>query len=165
VKRAVLWLTMMVLFAACENSADPLGGILGGGGGTLTAAQATGSWLFTVQRTTTLPCTSALTNGQQITAQLFVLSDGTVGSTSSWLNPISFAVDPVSGVVSLSDGATDLTLTGPAVSGTAGMELRGTMTSSGRFTGGTLSDPAGSQFSQAFGSDGCAYTVTGQKTS
>jgi len=108
VKRAVLWLTMIVLVAACENSADPLGGILGGGGGALTAAQATGSWLFTVQRTTTLPCSNALANGPQITAQLFVLSAGTVGTTSSWLNPISLAVEPVSGLVGLTDGITRL---------------------------------------------------------
>jgi len=165
VKRAVLWLTMIVLVAACENSADPLGGILGGGGGALTAAQATGSWLFTVQRTTTLPCTSALASGQQITAQLFVLSDGTVGTTSSWLNPISLAVEPVSGLVGLTDGITRLTFAAPSVNSTASMELRGTMTSAGGFTGGTLTDPAGSGFSQVFGSGGCEYSVTGTKKS
>ena len=164
-KRTLICLTTMVLFAACENSTDPLLGIVSGGGGALTAAQATGSWLFTLQRTTTLPCSSALASGQQITAQLFVLSDGTMGTTSSWQNPISGAVETVSGGVTLSSGITDLTFAAPSVNGTAGMELRGTMTSGGVFTGGTLTDPAGSAFSQVFGSGGCDYSVTGTKTS
>ena len=156
---------MMMLFAACENSANSLIGVVSGGGGAITPAQATGNWSFTVQQTTTLPsCTAPLASGQIIIAHLDVLSDGTVGTTSSWVNPLSGSVQSLSGLVRLTDGVTDLTFTAPSVSGTAGMELRGTMTSAGGFTGGTLTDPAPG-FSQVFGSGGCAYTATGTKTS
>jgi len=44
------------------------------------------------------------------------------------------------------------------------MELTGTMSSGGTFTGGTLRDPAPGFF-QVFGTDGCQYTATGLKTS
>ena len=162
-RRTVLWLTIIVLVAACENSAGPLGGILGGGNA-ITPAQATGNWSFTLQRTTTFPaCTNPLANGQVITAHTDVLSDGTTGSTSSWLNPISGAVQPLSGVVRLSDAFSDLFFAAPAVRVTAQMELRGTMRSAGAFTG-TLTDPAPG-FSQVFGTGGCEYSVSGNKTS
>jgi hypothetical protein len=163
VRRTVLWLTIIVLFAACENSAGPLGGILGGGNA-ITPAQATGNWSFTLQRTTTFPaCTNPLANGQVITAHTDILSDGTAGSASSWLNPISGTVQPLSGVVRLSDAFSDLLFAAPAVKATAQMELRGTMTSAGAFTG-TLTDPEPG-FSQVFGTGGCEYSVTGTKTS
>ena len=163
-KRTALWLAITVLFAACENSADPLGGFLGGGGA-ITAAQATGNWSFTLQRTTTLPCSTApLANGRVITAHLDVLSAGTLSSsTSIWQNPISGATQPLSGSVRLSDGITDLFFAAPAVRGDAVMELRGTMTSVGAFTG-TLTDPAPG-FTQVFGTGGCEYSVSGNKTS
>ena len=162
-RRTVLWLTIIVLFAACENSAGPLGGILGGGNA-ITPAQATGNWSFTLQRTTTFPaCTNPLANGQVITAHTDILSDGTAGSASSWLNPISGTVQPLSGVVRLSDAFSDLLFAAPAVKATAQMELRGTMTSAGAFTG-TLTDPEPG-FSQVFGTGGCEYSVTGTKTS
>lgn len=162
-RRTVLWLTIIVLFAACENSAGPLGGILGGGNA-ITPAQATGNWSFTIQRTTTFPaCTNPLANGQVITAHTDVLSDGTAGSASSWRNPTSGAVQPLSGVVRLSDAFLDLFFAAPAVRVTAQMELRGTMTSAGAFTG-TLTDPEPG-FSQVFGTGGCEYSVTGTKTS
>ena len=161
-RRTVLWLTIIVLFAACENSAGPLGGILGGGNA-ITPAQATGNWSFTLQRTTTFPaCTNPLANGQVITAHTDILSDGTAGSASSWLNPISGTVQPLSGVVRLSDAFSDLLFAAPAVKATAQMELRGTMTSAGAFTG-TLTDPEPG-FSQVFGTGGCQYSVTGTKT-
>jgi hypothetical protein len=164
VKRGVLWLTTILLLAACESSANPLEGVFGGGG-PITPAQATGNWSFTVQRTTTLPCTTApLADGQVITAHLDVLSDGTVATTSSWVKPVSGAVEPLTGSVTLTTGSTDLTFAAPDVSSTAAMELRGTMTSAGTVTGGTLTDPAPG-FTQVFGTGGCEYTATGTKTS
>jgi hypothetical protein len=152
---------MLVSTTACENSTDPFDGIIIGGGGAITQAQAAGNWSFTLQRTTTLPCTTApLANGTVITTHLDVLSDGTLSSSSSWVNPGSGAVQSLSGQVRLSDGITGLTLT---ASGTGAMELQGTMTAAGTFAG-TLTDPAAG-FSQVFGSGGCEYTASGIKTS
>ena len=160
-KRLVLCLTTMVLFAACENSTDPLGGFLGGGGA-LTQAQATGNWSLTVQQTTTFPaCANPLANGSVITAHLDVGSDGVLAGTSSWLNPISTVVLPLTGSVNLTNGATDLHFAG-GVAG-AQMELLGTMTASGTLTG-TLRDPEPG-FTQVFGTGGCEYTVSGIRTS
>jgi len=162
VKRIALCLSSVLLFAACENSTDPLGGIINGGGGALTAAQATGDWTFSVQVNATLPaCSNPLTNGQGITAHLDVLSDGTVATTSSWTNPISGGGQPLGGFITLSSGSTDLLFAAPSVSSSAQMELFGTMTSTGSFTG-TLTDPEAG-FSQVFGTGGCAYAVTGAK--
>jgi hypothetical protein len=156
----LICLTLLVSTAACENSTDPILGI-GGGGGALTAAQATGNWSFTVQRTTTLPCTGALASGQVITGHLDVLSDGTVASTSSWLNPLSGSVNQLAGTITLSNGAIDLTF--GATVGSAMELFPGTMSSAGTISGATLTDPAAS-FSQVFGSDGCQYSVTATKT-
>jgi hypothetical protein len=159
VRSALLCLTLLVSLAACETSADSLIGI--GGGGGLTAAQATGNWSFTVQRTSALACTSgSLANGQVLTAHLEVLSDGTlVTSTSFWQNPPTTLVRPLSGSVALASGLTDLFMFASAGS-TAAMELQGTMTAAGSFSG-TLSDPAAGSF-QVFGA--CSYTVAGTKT-
>ena len=159
-KRLVLSLTTIVLFNACETSTNPLDGLLGGGGG-LTAAQATGNWSFTLSRTSTLACSPpALASGVVISAHLDVLSDGTVATTSSWLNPISSAVEPLTGSVDLTSGATSLFF---AISGSAAMELvPGTITSSGTVTG-TLTDP-GAGLAPVFASDGCQYSVSGIKT-
>jgi hypothetical protein len=162
VKRSVLWLTTMVLFAGCENSAEPLPATFGGGG-TITAAQATGNWTFTLQRTTTLPCSTApLANGTLIVSRIDVLSDGTVDSRSTWVNPVSGTIQPLGGSVRLSDAFADLFLAAPAVRPSAQMELRGTMTSAGGFTG-TVTDPAPG-FTQIFGTGGCEYTALGTKT-
>ena len=158
-KRLVLCLTTIVLFGACENSANPLGGFLSGGG-SLTATQATGNWRFTLTRTTTLACsTPALASGSVINSHLDVLSDGTVGTTSSWLNPISLAVEPLSGSVNLTNGAVRLTF---ALSARAMELFPGTMTSSGTVAG-TITDPAAG-LSPVFASDGCQYSVSGVKT-
>ena len=159
-KRLVLCLTTIVLFGACENSANPLGGFLGGGGA-LTAAQATGNWSFTLTRTTTLACsTPALASASLISSHLDVLSDGTVGTTSSWRNPVSGVVEPLSGSVDLTNGAVRLTF---AISGNVAMELfPGTMTSSGTVAG-TITDP-GAGLSPVFASDGCQYSVSGVRT-
>ena len=153
-------LALLVSTAGCENSTDPLLGI-GGGGGALTATEATGNWSFTLQRTTTFPCTGALANGQVITAHLVVLSDGTVASTSSWQNPLSGSVNQLGGTVSLTNGAIDLTF--GATVGSAMELFPGVMSSTGTVAGATLTDPAAG-FSQVFGTDACQYSVTATKT-
>jgi hypothetical protein len=160
VRRTFLCLSLLVI-AACEGTTDPFGGIITGGGGAITAAQASGNWSFAIQRTTTFPCTSALSSGQVITTHVDVLSDGTLNTTSSWLNPVSSAVDPMSGFIALGTGISDFTL---SLNGSTAMELSGTMSSTGAFTVGILRDPSPGFF-QVFGSDGCQYTVTGVKTS
>lgn len=152
-------LTLLLSVAACESSTDPFIGL--GGAPGITQAQATGNWSFTVQQTSTLGCTSgSLASGQVLTASLNVSADGTLAATSSWQNPPTTVVRPLSGVISLGTGITDLFMA--ASSGSSGvMELRGTMTSNGSFTG-TLTDPAPGSF-QVFGA--CSYTATGSKTS
>lgn len=158
----VICLTLLLLSVACENSTDPLIGFGGGGGGTITQAQATGSWSFTVRKTATLPCSGgSLPDGQVITAQLNVLADGSVNATtSSWQNPPTGVVRPLSGLVRLSDGFTDLILSAASGS-TSAMELRGTITATSTFTG-TLTDPAPGS-SPVFSVGGCEYTTTGTK--
>jgi hypothetical protein len=160
VRRIFVCLALAVV-TGCEGTTDPFGGIISGGGGAVTAAQASGNWSFTVQRTTTFPCTSALTSGQAIATHIDVLGDGTVNTTSSWANPVSGGVEPLDGVVTLSNGLVDFTL---SVNTSTAMELTGTMSSAGTFTVGTLRDPAPGSF-QVFGTDGCQYTVSGVKTS
>ena len=159
-RRIFLCLTLAVV-TACESTTDPFGGFIEGGGGAITAAQASGDWSFTIQRTTTFPCTSALTSGQSIATHIDVLSDGSLNTTSSWVNPLSTAIEPLDGAVTLSNGLVDFTL---SLNGSSAMELTGTMSSAGAFTAGTLRDPAPGSF-QVFGTDGCQYTVTGIKTS
>jgi hypothetical protein len=160
VRRIFLCLSLTVL-AACEGTTDPFGGIIEGGGGAVTAAQASGNWTFTVQRTTTFPCTSALASGQTIAAHTDVLSDGSLNTSSSWANPISSGVEPLDGAITLSNGLVDFTL---SINASTAMELTGTMSSAGTFSVGTLRDPAPGSF-QVFGTDGCQYTVSGVKTS
>ena len=159
-RRIVLCLTLLVSVAACETSTDPFIGF--GGTPGISQAQADGNWSFTVQQTSTLGCTSgSLANGQVLTATLDVLADGTLAaSTSNWQNPPTTVVRPLSGSIILTSGFTDLFMA--AASGSsAAMELRGTMTSVGSFSG-TLTDPAPGSF-QVFGA--CSYTATGSKTS
>jgi hypothetical protein len=163
VRPIALVLTLLVVATACENSKNPfLFGIGGTGGGAVTQAQASGNWSFTVTRTTTLPCTAvSLADGSRLTAHLDVLADGTLNtSTSSWQNSTTAVVFPLSGTVTLSDGHTDLHLSGGSGSGT-GMELIGTISATSTFTG-TLTDPdAGLSF--MFSSNGCQYTTSGTK--
>jgi hypothetical protein len=161
VKRAVLLLCIMALTTGCETSTDPLDGIISGGGGAITPAQASGSWTFTLQRTSTFPCSGALANGQGIAAFINVGTDGTLAGTSSWQNPISGAVEPLSGTVGLSNGALRLTF---GTNGGGAMELTsGTMTSGGTVTTAAITDP-GAGFSQVFGSDACQYSASAIKT-
>ena len=159
-RRIVLCLTLLVSVAACETSTDPFIGF--GGTPGISQAQADGNWSFTVQQTSTLGCTSgSLANGQVLTATLDVLADGTLApATSFWQNPPTTVVRPLTGSIILTSGFTDLFMA--AASGSsAAMELRGTMTSVGSFSG-TLTDPAPGSF-QVFGA--CSYTATGSKTS
>jgi hypothetical protein len=157
-----LTLTLLAIATACENSTNPfLFGIGGGGGGPVTQAQATGDWSFTLRRTGTLPCTGgALADGSVLTAHVDVLTDGTLNtSTSSWRNPPATVVFALRGAVALSNGAADLIFSGSG-SG-SGMELRGTISPTGTFTG-TLTDP-GAGLTTVFSAGGCEYSTSGTK--
>ncbi|HJQ10704.1 MAG TPA: hypothetical protein VJ840_06695 [Gemmatimonadaceae bacterium] len=145
--------------AACEQSTDPLLGFPGGGGGAVTQAQAAGNWSLTLTRTSTLACTGgALANGSIIPMNLVVQSDGTTAASSSWRSATSGALLPLSGSVRLTDGFTDLILTS---GGNTGMELRGTITSTGTFSG-TITDPAPG-LTPVYGTGGCEYDAPGTK--
>jgi hypothetical protein len=162
VRRAVLLLCMTILTTGCETTTDPIDGIINGGGGSITAAQASGNWTFALQRTTNFPCSGALASGQSIAVFLDVLNDGSLSNASSWQNPISGAVQPLSGSVGLTNGAIRLTF--GASSGRA-MELTsGTMTGAGAVTAASISDPSAG-FLQVFGTDACQYSATAIKTS
>ena len=154
-------LAVLVSTAACENSPGTLIGLTGTGG-SVTQTQAAGDWSFTVRKTTTLACSGgSLADGQVITAHMDVLGDGTLNATtSSWQNPPTTIVRPLSGSVRLSDGFADLFLSSASGSASA-MELRGTVGSDGTFTG-TLTDPAPG-FSPMFSTGGCEYSSTGTK--
>ena len=152
-------LAVISVAAACENSADPLLGFPGGGGGSVTQAQAAGTWNLTLTKTSTLACSGgALADGSLIPVNLSVQSDGTAAPTSTWRSVTSGALLPVSGTVRFSDGFTDLILS----SGNSGMELRGTMTSTGTFSG-TITDPAPG-FTPVYGTGGCEYSSPGSKS-
>ena len=149
-------LSLVVLTAACEQSKDPFLFGIGGSGG-LTQAQAAGNWSFVVTQSSLACASGSLANGQAIATNLDVLADGTLSTSSFWQSPLSTASLSLSGSVTLGTGITDLFLTSTAG---AEMELRGTVTSTGTFTG-TLTDPAAG-FLPVFSA--CAYTVTGTKT-
>jgi hypothetical protein len=161
VRSIALALTLLILASACENSSNPfLFGTSGGGGGAVTQVEASGNWSFHLTHTTTLPCTTvSLADGTVLTAHLDVLADGTLNSsTSSWQNPSTNVVFPLTGSVRLSDGVSDLIFGSGSGSG---MELRGTITSTATFTG-TLTDPAPG-LTPMFSSNGCEYTTSGTK--
>jgi hypothetical protein len=152
-------LAVISVAAACESSTDPLFGFPGGGGGAITQAQAAGTWNLTLTKTTTLACTGgALADGSIIPVNLSLQSDGTATTTSTWRSVTSGALLPVSGTVRFSDGFTDLILS----SGGSGMELRGTMTSTGTFSG-TITDPAPG-FTPVYGTGGCEYNAPATKS-
>jgi hypothetical protein len=161
-RRLMSYTALLVGLAACETSTNPIDAI-GGGGGALTQAQATGNWSFTVTRNTTFPCTgSTLASGNVITAHLDVLTDGSLTSASSWQAPGSATVRPMSGLVRFTDGLAALILQAASGSNSA-MELRGTITATGSFTG-TLRDP-GAGFSPPVFGVACEFNTTGTKTS
>ena len=153
----ILCLTLLVTAAGCETSTDPFIGI--GGGGTITSAQASGNWSFVVHPTSALACSSgSLADGQILTATLVVLTDGTVNSsTSVWQVASPFVTGAVSGFVDLPTGRPTLSLSG---SGGTAMELTGTMTAGGSFSG-TLRDPDPGLL-PVFAA--CTYTTTGTKS-
>jgi len=156
VRSIAIVLSLVVLTAGCEQSTDPFLFGVGGSGG-LTQAQATGNWSFVVTQSALACATGSLANGQAITTNLAVLTDGTLSTSSFWQSPLSTASLTISGTITLGTGITDLFLSS---SSGAEMELRGTMTSTGTFTG-TLTDPAAG-FLPVFSA--CAYTTTGTKT-
>jgi hypothetical protein len=162
VRAITLTLGLVVLTAACENTNDPfLFGQGGGGGGAVTQAQATGNWSFTVTKTATFPCTlGSFADGSRLTAHLDVLADGTLNaSTSNWQSPSAGTVFPLSGSVTFSTGSTDLIFSGGG-SIPSGMELRGTISPTGSFTG-TLTDPAPGL--GPIGGTACEYSAGGTK--
>ena len=159
-RRIVLCLSLLFFASACETTTDSIFGVPGGSG-TVSQSQAAGNWSFTLQRTSTLSCTGALSNGQVIPAHLDVGADGSITTgTSTWQNPPTTLSRPISGSIRFSDGFTDLFLSSSSGSAAA-MELRGNMTSSATFSG-SLTDPAPG-FSPIFGTSGCEYTATGTK--
>jgi hypothetical protein len=160
VRRIVFCLSLLVLASACETTTDSIFGVPGGSGA-VSQSQAAGNWVFTLQRTSTLACNGGLANGQLVTAHLDVGADGTVNTgTSTWQNPPTTLVRPISGTIRFTDGFTDLFLSSSSGSASA-MELRGTMSSSATFSG-TLTDPAPGS-SPIFGTSGCEYTASGTK--
>jgi hypothetical protein len=156
VRSIAIALSLVVLTAGCENTKDPFLFGIGGSGG-LTQIQATGNWSFIVTQSALACATGSLANGQGVTTHLDVLTDGTLSSASFWQSPVSVAALSLSGSITLGTGITDLFL---ASSAGAEMELRGTMTSTGTFTG-TLTDPAAG-FLPVFSA--CVYTTTGTRT-
>jgi hypothetical protein len=157
VRSIAIALSLVVLTAACEQSKDPFLFGIGGSGG-LTQAQATGNWSFTVTQSALACASGSLASGQAITTHLDVLTDGTLSSASLWQSPLSTATFPVTGSITLGTGVSRLFLAG---SGGAAMELDGTMTSVGSFTG-TLTDPEAGVAVPVFSA--CVYTTTGSKT-
>jgi hypothetical protein len=157
IRAVVTCFAVISVAAACETSTDNLIGIPGGGGGTVTQADASGTWSLTLTQTTTLACSGgALANGSVIALNLNVQSDGTATTASTWRSPSSGALLPVAGTVRFADGITDLILS----SGASAMELRGTLTSNGTFSG-TITDPAAG-FTPVYGT-GCEYNAPGTK--
>jgi hypothetical protein len=167
VKRILYLAATTALLAGCEASTDPLDGVGGGppGGGAITQAQASGEWTLTLDRTSTSCSVGSLPDNQVLIADLDVISNGSttgslLGTTSGWRTSQSAAVRDLDGTLSFSSGFATLVLRG-STAGT-GMELRGTFTSAGAFTG-TLSDPSAGLL-PVFGSGACAYNASGVKT-
>jgi hypothetical protein len=154
VRPIAIALSLIAMTAGCEQTNDPFLFGIGGSGG-LSQAQASGGWSFTVHPSNALACSSgSLTDGAVVTAHLVVLADGTVSAQSFWQGPGSTTTLPATGTITLSSGVSDIFLA--STSGSE-MELRGTMTSAGSFTG-TLTDPAPG-FLPVFAA--CIYTTTG----
>lgn len=161
--RILYIVALATLVTGCESSTDPIDGIGGEGPGTgsITRAQATGDWTITLDRTSAACSAGSLPDNQVILADLDVFSNGTLtATTSGWRASPSTTVRGLDGTLRFSDGFANLILRG-STAGT-GMELRGTLTADGGFTG-TLSDPAAGLL-PVFGSGACAYTATGVKT-
>lgn len=156
---------LLAAVTACESSTDPIGGIGGEppGGGAITQTQATGDWTFTLDRTSTLSCSGgSLPDNQVLIARLDVLSTGGLTTTTSnWRASPSTTVRPLEGVIRFTDGFGNLTLFGSSAR-TTGMELRGTFTAAGGFSG-TVTDPDAG-LTSPFGGGGCEYLASGVRT-
>ena len=159
IRVVVSCLAVIAVAGACETSTDTLIGFPGGGGGADTQAEASGTWSLTLTQTTTLACTGgALANGSIIPVNLVVQSDGTAATSSTWRSATSGTLLPLSGTVRFTDGFTDLIL----MSGSSGMEMRGTITSNGTFSG-TITDPAPG-LTPVYGTGGCEYNSPGTRS-
>lgn len=158
-RQTLFCLFVLVSAVACETSTDPFTGFEGTGG--LSQTQAAGNWTFTVHPAGPLACAGgSLADGQQLTTRLDVVADGALAATSFWQNPPTTVQRPLSGSVTLTTGNALFLMRASSGSQSA-MELRGTLTAAGSFTG-TVTDPAPGQ-SVVFST--CAYTATGNKTS
>jgi hypothetical protein len=94
---------------------------------------------------------------------LDVINNGTLTTaTSTWRVSSSATVRALAGVVTFSTGRTDLTLYPSATNTASGMDLSGTLTAAGSFSG-TVTDPSAS-LTPVFGGTGCEFTATGVKT-
>jgi hypothetical protein len=165
VRRILLGAALIAGVTGCEASTDPIDGIGGDppGGGAVTQAQATGDWTFTLDRTTTLSCSGgSLPDNQVLIAHLDVLNTGGLSTaTSNWRASPSATIRPLEGVIRFTDGFGNLTLFGSTAQ-TTGMELRGTFTAAGGFSG-TVTDPDAG-LTSPFGGGGCEYLATGVRT-
>jgi hypothetical protein len=165
-KRILLSVALATALTACEGTTDPFGGVGGGGGGSgaITQAQASGDWSVTLRRTTTLSCSGgSLPENQVLLLHLDVVNNGTLTTaTSTWRASPSATVRALAGTVNFTSGATNLTLFASATNATSGMELTGTLTAGGTFTG-TVVDPAAG-LTPVFSGNGCEYTATGVRT-
>ena len=168
VRQKLLTALVVASLVACETATGPS---FGTGGGTsapalgLTAAQASGSWSFTLRRTLTgFDCPNGgLIDGQLLNSQITVSTDGTVAvATSAWQYLPNTPVRPLSGQVRLSDGFTDILFRAGGTNLSSAMRLQGSMTSTGTFSG-TMTDPAPG-FNPVFSISGCFYNVTGTRT-
>lgn len=163
-KRILFSAALVALVTGCEGSTDPLGGVGGPpGGGAITQVQASGNWSLALRRTTTLACTGgSLPDNQVLLIRLDLTAGGLTTSTSVWQVPPSSTIRTLAGTVSFSSGFATLTLFATGTT-SSGMELRGTLTAAGTFTG-TLTDPDPG-LTPVFTTTGCEYTATGTKTS
>jgi len=166
VNRILYAATLTALLAGCESSTDPIEGVGGNGlgGGAVTQAQASGDWSFTLRRTTTLSCTGgSLPDNQVMLAHFDVTNTGTLSTaTSTWQASPPGTVRALQGTLSFSNGRATLTLFPSVTNTSSAMELTGTVTAAGSFTG-TLRDPAAG-FTPVYSGSGCEYSVTGVKT-
>jgi hypothetical protein len=165
-KRILLSIGLATVITACEGTTDPFGGVGGGGGGSgaITQAQASGDWSMTLRRTTTLSCSGgSLPENQILLLHLDVTNTGGLTTaTSTWRASPSATVRALAGTVNFTTGVTNLTLFASATNTTSGMELSGTLTAAGAFSG-TVVDPAAG-LTPVFSGNGCEYTATGVKT-
>jgi len=157
---------LAAIVTGCEASTDPIGGVggPGPGGGAITQAEASGDWSLTLRRTTTLACTGgSLPDNQVLLVRFDVLTNGTLTTaTSTWRASPSATVRALAGTVTFSTGLTSLTLYASATNTSSGMELSGTLTAAGAFSG-RVTDPAAG-LTPVFSGNGCEYTATGVKT-